>query len=414
MFKLPDQARQEQAMIDQTDRRQFLQQAALSAGAIYTTLLAQNRLTAEDTPLPPYKGPNVILIRFGGGVRRQETIAYPEKTWCPFVYHELGQKRGIIFKDVIIESSPGIETSHGQGTLYLLTGKYDHYEDITHKPFSDRFEAKIPTIFEYLRKTYDIPEHQALILNGEDRIGEEFYTFSNHHLYGVRFRSTVLSLYRFKSYLLREELKNLNRPQKEIDELTKKLQEMENHDYRVRDKRVISPELDRFWADWQAYYGKSGLVNPRGDRVLTELALRAIKQLRPKLLMINYQDPDYVHWGNPHFYTRSIAIIDDGIRQIYEAVQADPEYRDNTAFLIVPDCGRDNNRGMSVAYQHHFNSRSAHEIFAVAAGKGIVHAKAVVDKRRQQAGVAATIGKLMKVPTPHVDPAASVLEEMFL
>ena len=26
--------------------------------------------------------------------------------------------------------------------------------------------------------------------------------------------------------------------------------------------------------------------------------------------MVNYQDPDYVHWGNPSHYTRAIAVID--------------------------------------------------------------------------------------------------------
>jgi hypothetical protein len=275
----------------------------------------------------------VILVRFGGGVRRQETIDWPEKTSCPFIYHELVEKQGILFKDVDIASTPGIDTSHGQGTLYLLTGRFDHYEDISHKPFADRFEAKVPTIFEYLRKRYDVPEHQALIINGEDRINEEFYTFSNHHLYGVRYRSTVLSLYRFKSYLLREDLKNPDLSDQERSEKTKQLQEMVNKDYRVEDRHVASPELDQFWAGWREHYGRSGLVNPRGDRVLTALALHALERLRPRLLMINYQDPDYVHWGNPNFYTRAISIIDEGVREIYRSVEADEEYRNNT----VPD-----------------------------------------------------------------------------
>src|SRR5262249_55412916 len=155
------------------DRRDFLSQAAarvtaLSAGLAAVCderqLLASLNATPEERsalervtgPRLPYKGPNVILIRFGGGVRRLETILSPQKSHCPFVYHELIKKHGILFNNVDIQSSPGIETSHGQGTLYLLTGKYDHYEDITHKPLADRFEAKIPTIFEYLRKEYDI------------------------------------------------------------------------------------------------------------------------------------------------------------------------------------------------------------------------------------------------------------------
>src|SRR5262249_27249606 len=148
----------------------------------------------------------------------------------------------------------------------------------------------------------------------------------------------------------------------------------------------------------------------RGDRVLTELALRALCELRPKLLMINYQDTDYVHWGNRNFYTRAIAIIDDGVRRLYEAVQADEEYRDNTVFLVVPDCGRDNNRCMAVPVQHPFNSRCAHEIFVVAAGPGIAHPGVPVDKLRQQISVATTVGRLMKFPTQHVE--AGCLEEM--
>jgi hypothetical protein len=414
---------------DFIDRRRFLCQAAAGVGSVTAGLVAgcnehpQLPVTAVGSESPieevaagprlPYKGPNVILIRFGGGVRRQETIQFPEKTYCPFIYHELVEKQGVLFNQVDIASTPGIDTSHGQGTLYLITGRFDHYEDIAHKPFADRFEAKVPTVFEYLRKYYDIPEHQALIINGEDRINEEFYTFSNHHLYGVRYRSTVLSLYRFKSYLLREELKNRELSDQERDEKTKQLREMENKDYRVQDQKVSSPELDKFWASWRDYYGRTGLVNPRGDRVLTALALKALRELRPRLLMINYQDTDYVHWGNPNFYTRAISIIDDGVRQIYEAAQADEAYRRNTVFLVVPDCGRDNNRCMSVAYQHHFNSTCAHQIFAVAAGPGIAHPRVPVDKAKQQIGVAAALGKLMKFPTQHVDPNAGCLEEMF-
>jgi hypothetical protein len=417
-------------MTDQPiNRRRFLSHTATGLGTLSAGLaVGCDERPEAETPAPkerppqrsseplvrrPYAGPNVVLIRFGGGVRRLETIQSAETTYCPFVYHELFQERGILFKNVEIEARQGIETSHGQGTLYLLTGKYAHYEDITHKPFADRFEAEVPTIFEYFRKAYDVPEHQALIINGEDRINEEFYTFSNHHLFGAHFRSTVLSLYRFKTYLLREELAHGALPEKERLAKEKQLGEMVNKDYRVRDlhDKLQSPELDRFWGNWKDYYGKSGLVNPRGDRVLTALALRALKELRPRLMMVNYQDPDYVHWGNKTFYTRAISIIDEGIRQIYETVQADEEYRHNTVFLVVPDCGRDNARMTSVPFQHHFGTRSSHQIFVIAAGPGIARPSRPVDKLRQQISVAATVGQIMRFPTDHVEEKA--LQEIF-
>src|SRR5262249_31835466 len=107
-----------------------------------------------DGPLlrRPYTGPNVIVIRFRRGVRRRETIDAPGRTFCPFIYHELGRRQGVLFPQVDIAAAPEVVTSHGQGTLYLLTGRYDRYEDITHKPLAERFEPKVPTIFEYFRK----------------------------------------------------------------------------------------------------------------------------------------------------------------------------------------------------------------------------------------------------------------------
>ena len=139
-------------------------------------------------------------------------------------------------------------------------------------------------------------------------------------------------------------------------------------------------------------------MNPRGDRLLTELTIRALKELRPKLIMVNYQDCDYVHWGNVNHYTRAIATMDEGVRQIVAMVEADAEYRDNTIFVVVPDCGRDNNPLAAVPCQHHFNTRSAHEIFALIFGPGIAKG-AVVDHRVDQIQLAATIGKLMNFKT---------------
>lgn len=134
--------------------------------------------------------------------------------------------------------------------------------------------------------------------------------------------------------------------------------------------------------------------------MLTALALSAIKQLRPRLLMINYQDPDYVHWGNRHFYTRAISIIDEGVREIHSAVQADPEYRDRTVFVVVPDCGRDSNRMMAVPFQHHFNSKSSHEIFALVSGPKEWVPRGKKTRPQQQISVARTIGEIMRFPTP--------------
>jgi hypothetical protein len=368
-------------------RRTFLKTVATGAALLPTA----PALLAGPTQ-PEYRGPNVVIVRFGGGVRRRETID-PDHTYAPFLCHEL-TKRGTLFKNMEIDWLEGVETSHGQGTLYIVTGKYDRYKDVRGQFLGERFEAKVPTVFEYLRKEFDVPEHQTLIVNGEDRTNEEFYTFSNHHLFGVHYRSNVLSLYRFKTYLLRRNIQLGKWSGKELEHKKKELAKLEAVDFRNTEKNGQGPEITHFWDGWRQHYGETGFVNPRGDRLLTELTIRALRELRPKLIMVNYNDPDYVHWGNMTHYTRGIAIIDEGLRQLVATVEADEQYRNNTVFVIVPDCGRDTNPLAAVPCQHHFGSRSSHEIFALIFGPGIARGE-VVDKRHDQSSVARTIGKVM-------------------
>ncbi|MCA9229129.1 MAG: hypothetical protein KDA57_00645 [Planctomycetales bacterium] len=394
------------------DRRAFLGRSL--SGWAATSGLGLAALPSLASPVgdrEQYQGPNVILVRFGGGARRREAIDPRARCYSPYLLHEL-VPRGVLLKNMLIDTA-AIETGHGQGTLNLLTGKYDRYADVDGKFLGARFEAKVPTIFEYLRQRFAVPEHQTLIINGEDRTDEEFYTFSNHHLFGAEFRSNVLSLYRYKTYLLRRQIEQdaANWTESELQEKKNELAKMQSLDYRRQSQQGQSADIERFWSNWRSYYGDSGLVNPRGDRLLTELALRAISQLRPKLMMINYNDCDYVHWGNMAHYTRGIAIMDAGIRQLVETVEADQEYRENTIFVIVPDCGRDDSPFAAVPCQHHFNSRSSREIFALIFGSGVERGR-IVDRPTQQIQVAATIGQLMGFETSHAE--GGVLEEAIL
>lgn len=384
------------------NRRAFLKAgAALGLGS-----MASGHSTAQgDSNRPPYRGPNVILVRFGGGVRRQETIA-SDDTHAPFL-KKVFAPRGVLFPQMEIADAPEVETSHGQGTLYLLTGRYDKYEDVSGRFLGARFEPKVPTLFEGLRKHFDVPAHRALIVNGEDRTDEEFYTFSNHHLFGVDYRSTVLSLYRYKLHVLRTDLAaGRYRGDQEASKRAE-LSKLESIDHRARDAEPTSPELDAFWDKWAGYYGHSGLVNPRGDRLLAELGVWAMRELQPNLMMVNFNDPDYVHWGIASHYTRGVSIVDEGLRRLWEEAERLPAYRENTVFVVVPDCGRDSNPFVAVPFQHHFN---AHEVFAAVAGPGIDRGR-VVDRVVDQAEVAATVAAIMGFPMPLADGRA--LGEVF-
>ena len=379
------------------DRRQFtLGSLGLAAGLAASPALAQ---------MPGYRGPNVILVRFGGGVRRAETID-EAATYAPFLRHNLA-RRGTFIPDLRIDKLEGVNTSHAEGTLNLLTGRYLAYRELP--GVGDQLEPTEPTLFEYLRRSFDIPSHQVLLINGEDRPQEEFFTFGAGDHFGVEYRSELLSLHRYKLYRTAMQLAEATLPEDALF----KVQD-ERAALLTKDPRGATPdpsaEVNAFWARWRQDFGDTGLKNPRGDRLLTELSVRAMAELKPRFLMVNYQDPDYVHWGNPSHYTRAIAIIDEGLQRLVSAADADPFYRDNTIFVITPDCGRDANPLAEVPFQHHFNSRSAHETWAVIFGPGV--AKGVIDKPVDQSAIAPTIAAAMGVSAHRAEGRA--VEEIFL
>jgi hypothetical protein len=373
------------------DRRGFA--AGLGGVVAAGGLGLRSGVTTAQAARPRYRGPNVIVVRFGGGVRRAETII-PDKSYAPYLVNVLAP-RGVLIPDLTIAELNGVDTSHAEGTLNLLTGRYKAYTKVGSRGLAPLLEPNQPTLFEILRKAFDVAPHEALLINGEDRPQEEYLTYGGHRHYGVAFRSETIGLYRYKLYLFKRIIAEGSVPEPELARAQKELARLQSLDYRGT-AETGSPVLDRFWDKWRAHYGDSGLKNPRGDRLLTELALRAMRELKPRLMMINYQDPDYVHWGNASHYTRAIAVIDQGLQRLVAAADAEAFYRGQTAFVIVPDCGRDANPMMAVPYQHHFNSRSAHQIFALAFGPGITKGR-VLDKHVDQTSIAATIGAVMGV-----------------
>lgn len=354
--------------------------AALAAPAMPRQALSQS-----------YRGPNVILIRFGGGVRRAETIV-AGSSYAPYLTNVLAP-RGVLIPDLTIDRLEGGNTSHAEGTLNLLTGRYQAYRDAGSGLLDDRLEPTEPTLFEYLRAQFGLAPHEVLLVNGEDRPQEEFFTYGVHGHYGIDFKSEMLSLHRFKLFKHARILEEGGLTETERAENEKALRELLAMDNREIPPTQSAP-VEAFWEKWRARFGDSGLTNARGDRLLTQLSLWALRELQPRFLMVNYQDPDYVHWGNASHYTRAITVIDDGIRQIVEAVEADAFYRGNTVFVITPDCGRDANPLMDVPFQHHFNTRAAHEVWALVFGTGITRGR-VYDRGFDQVDIAATVAGLM-------------------
>jgi len=72
------------------DRRGFLKGITAGVGVLAARDPQHGTAAVEPAPppKPPYRGPNVIIVQFGGGVRRRETID-AQNTYSPFLCHDL-------------------------------------------------------------------------------------------------------------------------------------------------------------------------------------------------------------------------------------------------------------------------------------------------------------------------------------
>ena len=70
-------------------------------------------------------------------------------------------------------------------------------------------------------------------------------------------------------------------------------------------------------------------------------ALEYLHARNPKILYLSLGETDeWAHAGNYSEYLKSIHRVDDYLRELWETVQAMPEYRGNTTLIFSPDHGR--------------------------------------------------------------------------
>ncbi|HSF53949.1 MAG TPA: sulfatase-like hydrolase/transferase [Algoriphagus sp.] len=85
--------------------------------------------------------------------------------------------------------------------------------------------------------------------------------------------------------------------------------------------------------------GKSN--SGRFDAFTHHFAMEALKKHKPKALYISYGETDsWAHSGNYDQYLFSARQTDKFIQEIWETLQADPQYKDKTTLIITTDHGR--------------------------------------------------------------------------
>lgn len=350
------------------NRRDFLRSAIGIAAATATYSFAPTRALA----LP--REPKIVVVTFGGGARDEETFAPEGQENIPNLLKTLFPQ-STLYTQVVNRGILG----HYVATASLATGVYETFNNFAAVP------PQNPTIFEYFRRDLKRPANDAWVVapsNGFNRIGE-----SNHRLYGPGLGAGVI----LPKHLLQAAL-----PSKGTTDYARLLRD--NYETPFYTPELAGNELQmrqlddilKLSVDDFVHHALS-LASP--DELSVYIAKQLMRQMAPSLLWITLHDIDIAHSGAYSLYIDGIQRSDRLCADIWQTIEADPEYKGKTTMFILPDFGRDSDMDASGnGFQHHRTGDAlSRTTWMMVLGPG-VRQGVVIDRPVESVDLVPTIG----------------------
>ncbi len=384
------------------DRRAFLKTSAGACAAATLTRCQSRRPFGITRP----RAEQVVLVRFGGGVRHQDLFDTTKPTLAPYLC-TLAQA-GTFVPDVWNDHL----TRHDTATLYLLTGRYGARLDSNERGSQNLADiAASPTIFEAYRRHHGAPRSRALAAGVPSTSTSVDFgpTFGATALAGAEagparplpYGDPTLgpaSHVELANQHLGRLLLTLKEPRLPRDPGARWRAVRGQVSEVVAGHALASPELTEPYCDALAdrvVEGRPYIRAETSDEWLLDVTLRAMRLNRPVLTAIAFSTPDIAHRGAFGSYATAVRRIDVLLERLARFLAEDPYYRGRTLLLVTTDCGRGDPR-----FDRHdepFDDPSLRRLFLVAAGpcarRGLLGAG-----RRQQIDLAPSIAQILEFP----------------
>jgi hypothetical protein len=154
-------------------------------------------------------------------------------------------------------------------------------------------------------------------------------------------------------------------------------------------------------ADYGEPYRASVSLAPNDGLVLSA-ALSVMGSHHPRVIIVNFPDVDYAgHSGDWERYLGAIRTVDSLVYELWQFIQSDTHYKDNTTLFITNDHGRHDD-GHGGFKDHGDGCEGCRHLLLIAVGRGFP-AGHVVSTTRTQIDIAPTVGELLSFPVPHAE-----------
>lgn len=129
------------------------------------------------------------------------------------------------------------------------------------------------------------------------------------------------------------------------------------------------------------------------------IAMEHLKKNKPKAIFVGFDETDeFAHYGSYDTYIKSLHYTDAFIKSMWEYVNSDPFYKDNTYLIITTDHGRGNGAEEdSMWTSHGINVRGAEMTWLAVLGPNLNPLGNLKNSNASTNQIAPTIAKLAKI-----------------
>jgi len=380
-------------------KRTFLR----AAGLLIAGLMAPQGRAHQSLHGAADPGQKVVVV-IPGGVRHAETFSPEGLVNIPHLAGDLLPK-ALFYPRVRNE---GV-TAHFNAISSILTGNWQRVDDW------GKLAPTTPTVFEQFRKRLRVDRSETWVVASNKAL-TSLIGASSASDYGPAYGANVvfpkqLMLTAVADALRRGRTANLADRAKVEGELESALEgsNYEGLGWTVFDAADrLDPRAQSSIENAIDSFVRGG--GPTSGDELTFLVSREVmRKFSPRLLVVDFSDVEVAHFGSYALHLSGIRTADRLAYQLWQEVEANPEYRGRTTLVILPEFGRDPDGSTTNGFfNHRANEESTRTTWMMALGAGVDKPQ-IIDRPVRHIDLCPTLASLLGCPP--LDSQGAMLRE---
>jgi hypothetical protein len=344
----------------EVSRRRFLSATGLLvAGAMLPEARAARSREASGTR-------NKVVVAIVGGIRRAESFSPEGLQYIPHLVSDLGPNSLLYLH----ARNEGV-TAHFNAISSILTGNWQRVDDWGNQA------PTTPTLFEQYRKEQHLSAGETWVVASNKALTSQIGASSAFH-YGPEFGANVV----FPKQLMLMAIVNALRNGRtgnmaDRDKVEAELETaMAGSNYEGLGWNVFdaADQLDsrvRGTIETAIANFVHGGGPTSGDELTFFMSREVMRKFAPSLLVTVFSDVEAAHFGSYAMHLAGIRTADRLVYQLWQEIEANPEYRNKTTLLILPEFGRDpDGSSTNGFFNHRANEESTRDTWAMVLGAG--------------------------------------------